>query len=328
MEYRSIKGFTGVAQIGFLFAFLGLGVLLAGTVQYYITSLMLPIGVSPTDTNAVLKAMLLPENISLARLSQVLGTFMLLFVPSILWSFVSNGKSAFWLGFSKHINGFQLFIGFFILLSASIAAGPLANVTKYILQHFPSIDAAAKSMESTYATQAAALSNLNSLQEYIVALFIMAFFPAMFEEVFFRGTVQNLFTKWWKKPLLAIIVTSILFSLVHSSIYLFLSRALLGFALGYMFYTTKNIWVNILAHFINNAIVLSVLFRDKSITGKIDLNKAEPNVHWIVGVIAAAVLVGLLILLQKYSKANSAKIMAQEKQSLENSNMHNAFANK
>jgi uncharacterized protein len=329
MEYKSIKGFTGMGQMGFLFAFLGLGFVLAGAAQMFFAMQMLPAGTKFSDTNAdmLMKAMLLPENVGLARASQVLGTFLLMFVPAALWSFVSHGKSTLWLGFSKHINVFQILLAFMIIFTASMAANPLADFTKYIVAHLPSIDAKAKSMEALYMKQAEALSHINNVQEYIVALFIMAFFPAMFEEVLFRGALQNLLVRWWQKPMLAIIVTSILFSLVHMSIYLFLSRALLGFVLGLMFYKTKNIWVNIIAHFLNNAIALTALYAMQKKTGKIDMDKLDPSLHWSVGIAAIVVLVGLFILLSKYSVKNSGYIVEEENALIADKDPVNNFAN-
>lgn len=313
MEYRSIKGFTGWGQMGFLFAFLGLGFVLLMGVQTLFAMQMLPAGKSLMDADATLKAMMAPENVGMARAMQVISTFVLMFIPAVLWNFICNGKNMLWLGFSKHINVFQILLGFMIIFSAAIAASPLEDFTKSIVAHFPSINAMAQRLEDLYKQQAMALSNLKNIQEYIIALFIMAFFPAMFEEVFFRGTMQNLFVKWLKNPIVAIVITSLIFSLIHSSIYLFLSRAVLGFALGLMYYKTKNIWVNIIAHFLNNAFALTALYTMKTKTGKVDLDKIDPHVHWSIGLIGIVALVGLFIMLTKYSTKNKAKIEGEER---------------
>jgi uncharacterized protein len=313
MEYRSIKGFTGWGQMGFLFAFLGLGFILVLGVQLLFAMQMVPAGKSIMDADATMKAMMAPENVGMARAMQVISTFVLMFIPALLWNYVSNGKNMLWLGFSKHINLFQILLGFMIIFSAAIASSPLGDFSKNIIAYFPSIDAAAKKLENLYTEQAMALSNLKNIQEYIIALFIMAFFPAMFEEVFFRGTMQNLLVKWLKKPIIAIIITSLIFSLIHSSIYLFLSRAALGFVLGLMYYKTKNIWVNIVAHFLNNAFALTALYTMKAKTGKVDLEKIDPHVHWSIGLLGIVVLVGLFIMLTKYSAKNKAKIEGEER---------------
>ncbi len=312
MEYKSVKGFGGWAQLGFLFAFLGLGFILAGAVQLLLSMQIMPAGKAITDSDAMMKAMLAPENVGMARIIQVLGTLALLFIPAVLWSLVSNGKNVFWLGFNKYVNGFQILLGFMLIYAAAISTAPLGDFTKYIVGHFPTIDEAAKNMEELYNKQALALSNLKNWQEYVVGLFIMAFFPAMFEEVFFRGAVQNLFTKWWKNPLVSILVTSIIFSLIHMSIYLFLSRLVLGFVLGLMFHITRNIWVNIVAHFLNNAIALTGLFVMSIKKEKIDLAKLDPSVHWSIGLAGLIALVGLFIMLKKYSAKNKARVDMRE----------------
>ncbi len=327
MEYKSVKGFGGWAQLGFLFAFLGLGFILMGAVQWLLTMNIMPRGKAITDSAEMMKAMLAPENVGTARLIQVLGTMALLFVPAVLWSLVSNGKNVFWLGFNKYVNGFQILLGFMIIYAAALSAAPLADFTKYIVGHFPSIDAMAKSMEDLYAKQALALSNLKNWQEYIVGIFIMAFFPAMFEEVFFRGTLQNLLSKWWKNPFVAILVTSIIFSLIHMSIYLFLSRLVLGFVLGLMFHYTKNIWVNIIAHFLNNAFALTTLFAMSMRKEKIDLAKLDPSFHWSIGLAGVIALVGLFVMLKKYSAKNVAKINMKENVLIAEADPYRSFAN-
>ncbi len=313
MQYKSIKGFTGWGQVGILFVFLGLGFILAGGLQLLIGMQLIPAGTSAaTMGDAMLKALMDPKNVAMARLSQVLGTFFLLFIPAVLYSLVVNGKNKFWLGFNPWFNGWQIVVGFFIILVANLLASPLADLSKSVVANFPNLNTYAKNLEDLYNEQVLALSNLKSWPEFIMAIFIMAFFPALFEELFFRGAVQNLLQKWWKKPLAAIIVTSLIFSLIHFSIYLFLSRAVLGFALGYMFYQTKNIWVNIVAHFLNNAIAVSQLFYLSTRSEKLAVDKLDPEVPWWLGLISIGVLFFLFKLMQRVSEPLQAKIAARE----------------
>jgi uncharacterized protein len=313
MEYKSVKGFTGAAQLGFLFVFVGLGFILAGAAQLAIGFQIVPQG-TPFEKmgEAMITAMKDPQNVSYSRLAQVAGTFFLLFIPAVLYSWVSNGRNKFWLGFNKYINVYQVLLGFLIMFTANIMASPLEELSKALIAHLPSLDAAAKQMEIAYNEQVVVLSNLKSWPEFLMAVVIMAFFPALFEEVFFRGAVQNLFVKWWKQPLLAIIITSLLFSLIHASVYLFLSRAILGFVLGLMYYKTKNIWVNVIAHFLNNAIAVAQLFSMSGTKEKIDVAKIDPKVEWWFGVIAVGILIFLFRFLDRYSAKNKMKIIAKE----------------
>jgi membrane protease YdiL (CAAX protease family) len=292
--------------------FLAMGLLLAGAFQFFISMKIMPKGALITDSKAVMKAMLAPENVNMARISQVLSTFALMFLPAIIWSFICNGKNMIWLGFSKHINPTQVFIGFVIIFVTAIAVGPLADISKAIVAHLPGIDATAKKLENLYTEQALALSNLKNVPEFLVGLVIMALLPAVFEEMFFRGMMQNLLVRWLKMPIVAILITSFIFSLIHSSIYLFLTRMALGFVLGYMYYTTKNIWVNIIAHFLNNAFALTALFMVRNTPTKNDLDKLEPHVHWSVAIAAVIGVVMLFKLLQKHSVQNKALIEQNE----------------
>ena len=93
MQYRSVKGFTGWAQVGILLIFLGAGFILAAGVQLLIAYQLIPAGLPPDKmADAMINSMLQPENIGAARLSQVLGTFFLFFVPAILFMLVCTAK--------------------------------------------------------------------------------------------------------------------------------------------------------------------------------------------------------------------------------------------
>jgi membrane protease YdiL (CAAX protease family) len=210
------------------------------------------------------------------------------------------------------VNVYQVLLGFLIMFTANIMAGTFDDISRALIAHLPSLDATAKKLETVYNEQVLALSNLSSWPEFLMALVIMAFVPALFEEMFFRGAVQNLFVKWWRKPLLAIIVTSLLFSLIHGSIYLFVSRAILGFVLGLMYFKTKNIWVNVIAHFLNNAIAVAQLFSMSQSKTKMDVSKLDPKLEWWFGIIALGMLVFLFRFLQRYSVKNIFKINAKE----------------
>jgi membrane protease YdiL (CAAX protease family) len=326
MQYRSVKGFTGAGQLGFLLIFLGAGFLLAGAVQFLIGMQLMPAG-TPIDRmgDELVKAMINPANVGYARLSQVLGTFFLLFVPAVLYLLLCHGKNSFWLGFNRYINGWQIILGFFLIFLANILANPLADLSKMIISYFPDWNAQAKLLEDAYTQQAVALSNLKSWGEFFMAIVIMSFFPALFEEIFFRGAVQNLLERWWKMPLLAVLVTSLFFSLIHMSYYLFLSRALLGFVLGLMYLRSKNLWVNIVAHFLNNTVALMQMFWISKNAGKIEIDKLDPKVPVWGALIALAITVGFFLLFERVSVKNRKQIAFKEQDLYEHKELLHSF---
>jgi hypothetical protein len=309
MQYKSNKGFTGMGQFGILLILIGVSAILAGIVQLAFGMLMLPDhnGLDGME-KALAKALKKPENINLVRWMQFFVTFLIFFVPSYIYSRICNGKNIFWLGFNKYINGFQVIIGFLIMFSANLMAEPLADLSKSLVAHLPKLNALALSLENAYNEQVQMFSAVNGGVDFLLSLFIMALLPALFEEVFFRGVIQNLLTNWWKKPILAILITSILFSLVHGSVYLFLSRIILGFALGLMYHKSKNIWVNIIAHFLNNGIIVTMMFVYSLQHKKIDVNEVELKTEWWFLFVSVGCLIVLFKLFDKYSKNNQLKI--------------------
>ncbi len=326
MQYRSVKGFTGWGQLGILLVFLGAGFMLAGGVQYLIGLQIIPQGVTMDKMGKeMMKALMQPENVTYARVSQVLSTFCLFFIPAVLFMLLCHGKNKFWLGFNKHINSRQIIFGFFLIFLANVIANPLSELSKTLLANFPDLNAAGLRLEAEFSAQVATLSNLKSWGEFLVAIVIMAFFPALFEEIFFRGALQNLLERWWKKPLLAIIVTSLLFSLIHMSLFLFLSRALLGFVLGLMYQRSKNLWVNIIAHFLNNAVALIQMFWISRHTAKVEVDKLDPKVPWWGALTALVITWGIFLLFEKASAKNRKQIAFEEQDLLEHAGVLHSF---
>ncbi|MBX9783841.1 MAG: CPBP family intramembrane metalloprotease [Chitinophagaceae bacterium] len=313
MEYKSVKGYNGWGQIGFLLLFTGVGFIIAVLLQGVMGMSMVPKGTAFDQLpGAMLKAMSDPANVNAIRMMQVLSTLLMLALPAYAFMRLCHSKHWLWLGFSKYLSPVQVLLGIVIIFCTSMLAQPLADFSKWILSYSPSWTASAINMEKMYNEQVLLMSNLTGWGEFFVGLIIMAFFPALFEEMFFRGAVQSTLHRWWKNPWAAIIVTSLLFSLIHLSIYLFLSRALLGVALGWLFYKSRNVWLGVLIHFINNTFALSQVFYLKRTGGKVNVSDMDTNPEWWGLLISAAVLIGAVILFERVSKKNANVIALKE----------------
>ncbi|MBR1851149.1 MAG: CPBP family intramembrane metalloprotease [Bacteroidales bacterium] len=119
----------------------------------------------------------------------------------------------------------------------------------------------------------------------IVNLLVIAVLPAICEELFFRGCMQQLMTKWLRNPHWAIVITAAIFSIAHGDIFAFLTRFAMGIVLGYLFYASGSILVSASAHFVNNALV--VLFGFLSARGVIDYSALDTyTLPWWVVVLA------------------------------------------
>jgi hypothetical protein len=90
-----------------------------------------------------------------------------------------------------------------------------------------------------------------------LALIIVAVSPAICEEFLHRGlllhTFKNVNNKW-----ISISVLGLIFGLFHLNLPQLVPTALLGAVMAYIMIETKNMWLPILFHFINNAISVLV----------------------------------------------------------------------
>lgn len=91
-----------------------------------------------------------------------------------------------------------------------------------------------------------------NLQGLFVNIVMIGIIPAVGEELFFRGVVQQIFSKMTRNHHWGIWITAIIFSLIHMQFSGFFPRVFLGAMFGYLLVWSGSMWVPILAHFINN----------------------------------------------------------------------------
>ncbi|MEM6262638.1 MAG: CPBP family intramembrane glutamic endopeptidase [Bacteroidota bacterium] len=128
---------------------------------------------------------------------------------------------------------------------------------------------------------------------FLANALVFAIVPAICEEVFFRGVLQQRLTRVWN-PHLAIWVSAAIFSLVHFQFYGFFSRLVLGAVLGYLFWRTGDLKVSILAHCANNLISLVVVYISLvQGTSPDEIFHPSNGIAWYWGVLSAVLLFGL-----------------------------------
>lgn len=89
-------------------------------------------------------------------------------------------------------------------------------------------------------------------------ILLMAISPGICEEILFRGAIQGSLGKKWK-PAKSILVTSILFGLLHFSIYRLFATTVIGIGLGWMVYISGSLYPAMIAHALNNILALVIL---------------------------------------------------------------------
>jgi len=133
-------------------------------------------------------------------------------------------------------------------------------------------------------------------------LFVIAVLPGICEEIMFRGFIINAFTKkgfWY-----AIIITGILFGIMHLDPFRLIPVTILGIWMGYLLLKTNTILLPIFAHFINNAFAVLLGKYGESIP---IINKLiiEQEFSWWLIIPAVLAFVWLLKIFDKINESNS-----------------------
>jgi membrane protease YdiL (CAAX protease family) len=305
------KGISYSAGFFILIGFAITGIIVASVISIPIWTNMTGRSIKEMDT-----AITDPANSNAVRIIQSITAIIGFLLPAILTAFLLNRKPLKLIGFYGKINWKQVGLVLAIMFVAVIVSGFLSYVNEMI-PITESLKLKFEKMEADYNQQVEAIIGLNNAGEYILALIIMAFLPALCEETLFRGGLQNFLTRSTKMPWLSIIIVSILFSLAHFSFYGFLSRFFLGAVLGLLYQYSGKIWLNILAHFFNNAFAITALYIYK-LQGKSleDAINDKASTFW--GILALPIVIVLLMVFKKITASKEDRSLFEFEEKPEN----------
>ena len=228
------------------------------------------------------------NSLKILTLCSQIGTFL---VPSlfIFWRFKN---------IPLHVNEmdkkgiFYLIIPFLILLGFSQL---LVQFSLYIgYDIFPDTIVTYLEKEQLFNTKIQDYFVTKSIINLLVNVGLMAILPAVAEELFFRGILQPLFIKLTQRKWWGILITSVIFSLLHFQIDHLLAILFASVILGLVYENKMNIYLNMLLHFAFNTFSLLSLFLIKN-----DVIK-EDNLEFILnyGLIPVG-LIGLMLSIKK-----------------------------
>ncbi len=153
------------------------------------------------------------------------------------------------------------------------------------------------------------MKNLISVEDKSVwlNLFVVALIPGICEETMFRGYIINAFKKrgFW----VSIIITAVLFGILHLDLFRMIPVTLLGIYMGYLLLKTNSIFPPMIAHFLNNG--LAIIFGNYS--DKIPLFNKILEEDELPLWIALPSLVILFLLLKLFTKMNTNSIFVNNK---------------
>ena len=290
MNQRPVVAYS--SQLGMLLGFLGVSLIISGLLLSWLSSIVLNVPLMQAGD-----ALLKPENVQFSRFANAFATFLAFFVPSWAVAKIVYSNPMQELGFNSNLSIKQVAAVGAIAFGALFISGALAEINEMIPMP-ASFLAKARKMEDDYLKTMLSLANMKDVFDLLLGLLVIAIAPAIFEEVLFRSGLQRILVGLTKNAFLGILIASILFSAIHGSYFGFLPRIALGVVLGLIYHYSKNIWLAILMHFLNNAVVVIQIFMYTK-AGKPIKEAIEESMPIWYGLIGLFVVVPAILLLKK-----------------------------
>ncbi|WP_298651108.1 CPBP family intramembrane glutamic endopeptidase [uncultured Proteiniphilum sp.] len=238
------SSFTPAYKIAYLFLFLLMGVVTAGILTKLI--LMIP-GLSNGGKVTAIYVGSVMQSVVATALPAYLIAALTHAGPVRYLKMTGNGRT-----------GEKVMFAVLVFLFSYLLASFLSQWNKGM-----ELPASMREMEQVLRSlEDAALETTNLLlsgdtvRSLILNLLVVAGLAALSEEMFFRGALQQFIQEKFPNGHVAVWLTALIFSVVHFQFYGFLPRLLLGGLLGYLFLYTRNLWISVIFHFINNAVII------------------------------------------------------------------------
>lgn len=134
-----------------------------------------------------------------------------------------------------------------------------------------------------------------SFKSFLFNLMLLALIPALGEELFFRGLIQNIFIGVFKNTHAGIIFTSIVFGLLHFQIDNLLAIIFASILFGYVYEKSKNLLLTIILHFSFNFFALLCMQAIKSQL----INETKIELVAFYGLVPASIIIGIVFIKKK-----------------------------
>lgn len=199
--------------------------------------------------------------------SFVLASVAALLVPFLIWSrWEPVREKSVWLRL-----GLLRYLVAGGLAGAGLFLFGLSVVEPLSMRLFPVSPQQIESFNNTF--QKIIIGSPSSVPTLLLRCACLALVPAVCEELFFRGLVLITALRSlqgapapkgrpsWLPVALACVFSAALFSLFHFSLSKSITMLYLGLSFGAMVLYTRNVWVSVLAHLVNNILAVVLMHR-------------------------------------------------------------------
>ena len=241
----------------------------------------------------------LSENINISKYFQIVSAIGIFIIPPIVISYLLSSEKLSYIGIGKTPQLISLIIVAFSIFAIIPVIDFLAYVNSGM--SFPESLSWVENWMREKEDMALVLTQeflyMDGISDFMINMVMLAIIPAVGEEFLFRGVFQRIFSDWTKNVHVSIFITAVLFSAFHFQFYGFLPRLVLGLFLGYLFLWSKNIWLPVFGHFVNNATaVIYYYFSSQEVRdGLLDGREMEISISTVLISGTAFILLSFLI---------------------------------
>ncbi len=179
---------------------------------------------------------------------------------------------------SEHYVTFLLVVQvlFTILLSLHLVCRKYVKLDERVLKYFnkPKMLALSlvlivgMSLWNNYLNEVMDLPNtmedfLEEMMKHPLGIFATVIMAPLMEELLFRGAIQGHLMRIWKNPLWAIVMSSLLFGVVHGNPAQIPFAFSVGLVLGWMYYVSGSLVPCFFMHFVNNGSAVLIFWLTK-----------------------------------------------------------------
>lgn len=247
------------------------------------------------------------SNIAFLKYFQLAQSIGLFIIPAIILAYIFGESIGQYLNLRKTPFLLSILLATIIVFSSSPIINLIGqwNANMILPKWMSGIEAWMKQTEQSTAQLTELFVKADSMSVLFYNIFVIAFIPAIGEELLFRGVLQRIFTDWTKNKHVAIWITAVLFSALHFQFYGFMPRAILGAMFGYLLIWSGNLWLPIIAHFINNATAVIAYYLYNN--GKIQIDPDTIGTNSEYGFAAIISLIVVVILFTIYFRVEQSK---------------------
>ncbi len=142
--------------------------------------------------------------------------------------------------------------------------------------------------------------------QIVLSFITTAIVPGICEEFLFRGAIMTNLKPYGKAP--AIIISAVLFGLMHQNAGQLLYATAAGLVLGWVAYETGSIWCGILMHFLNNFISVA----ESAVASRIPSGLANIAIPMFECLLFAAAVVCAVRIIIKHERERRARVGLSE----------------